>query len=273
MSDAYGVMGHPISHSKSPAIHAAFSRQTGQTITYRAIHVMPGEFASAVARFRDSGGKGLNVTLPFKEEAWALCDRRTQRAEQARAVNTLWFDAAGLHGDNTDGLGLVRDLTVNHGLRLHGLRVLLIGAGGAGRGVVGPLLETDLARLVVANRTPSKARDLAMAFPRAGNLSGCGLDALMGQCFDLIINATSASLSGQVPAIPDGTLALGGWCYDMMYADEPTAFMLWGRARGAAGAVDGLGMLVEQAAESFLRWRGVRPETAPVIEALRSKSL
>ncbi len=273
MSDAYGVMGHPISHSKSPAIHAAFSRQTRQDIIYRAIHVQPGEFARAVAGFRDSGGKGLNVTLPFKEEAWALCDVRTERAERARAVNTLWFEAAGLHGDNTDGVGLVRDLTVNHGMKLRGFRVLLLGAGGAGRGVIAPLLGTELAWLVIGNRTVSKAEELARAFAGAGNVSGCGLDALKGQRFDLIINATSASLSDQVPAIPPDVLVPGGWCYDMMYADGPTAFVRWGRAIGAAGAVDGLGMLVEQAAESFLRWRGVRPETGPVIQALRSESV
>ena len=273
MSDAYGVMGHPISHSKSPAIHAAFSRQTGQDIVYRAIHVNPGEFARAVAGFRDSGGRGLNVTLPFKEEAWALCDVRTERAERARAVNTLWFEATGLCGDNTDGVGLVRDLTVNHGLKLRGSRVLLLGAGGAGRGVIAPLLEAGLACLVVGNRTGPKAEELARAFTGAENISGCGLDALAGQRFDLVINATSASLTGQVPAIPRDVLAPGGWCYDMMYADEPTAFVRWGQAHGAAGAVDGIGMLVEQAAESFLRWRGVRPETAPVIRALRSKPL
>ncbi len=273
MPDAYGVMGHPISHSKSPAIHAAFSRQTGQDMAYQAIHVLPGEFARAVARFSESGGKGLNVTLPFKEEAWSLCDRRTDRADQARAVNTLWFEGADMLGDNTDGVGLVRDLAVNHGLSLQGLRVLLLGAGGAGRGVVGPLLEKEPARMVIGNRTATRAEELAMAFARAGNVKGCGLNALIGQRFDLIINATSASLEGQVPAVPEDVLAPGGWCYDMMYADQPTAFVLWGRAQGAAGAVDGFGMLVEQAAESFLRWRGVRPETAPVIEALRSKTL
>ena len=242
-------------------------------MAYEAFHVLPGEFAAAVARFRESGGKGLNVTLPFKEEAWLLCEKRTGRAEQARAVNTLWFDGADIHGDNTDGAGLVRDLTANHGLNLHGLRALLLGAGGAGRGVVGPLLDKELAGLVIGNRTASKAEELAMAFARTGNVTGCGLDALAGQRFHLIINATSASLHGQVPAVPDDVLAPGGWCYDMMYADEPTAFVVWGRDHGAAGAVDGLGMLVEQAAESFLRWRGLRPETAPVIEALQSKSL
>ncbi len=270
MSDAYGVMGHPVSHSKSPAIHAAFARQTGQDIVYRAIHVLPGDFERAVADFRDSGGKGLNVTLPFKEQAWALSATRTGRAERARAVNTLWFDNEGMHGDNTDGVGLVRDLRDNHGLVLNGSRVLLLGAGGAGRGVVGPLLEAGVERLLIANRTASKAVDLANVFTGIGNVSGCGLDAVAGQQFDLVINATSASLSGHVPQISSDVLLPGGWCFDMMYAPEPTAFVLWARAHGAAGAVDGLGMLVEQAAESFLRWRGVRPDTAPVIEALRS---
>ena len=274
MADTYGVMGHPISHSRSPAIHSEFARQTGQDMVYSAIHVMPGEFARAVAEFRAAGGKGLNVTLPFKEEAWELATARTARAERARAVNTLWFDVAGaIHGDNTDGVGLVRDLRVNHGVDIRGRRVLLLGAGGAARGVVGPLLDELPQRLTVANRTASRAVDLAREFQEGAGLAGCGLDALTGHRFDLIINATSASLRGEVPSVPPGILAADGWCYDMMYGDRPTAFVGWGWTQGAAGSVDGLGMLVEQAAESFYIWRGVRPDTVPVIAALRSESL
>jgi len=270
MTDTYGVMGHPISHSKSPLIHAAFARQTGQDMVYQAIHVMPGDFERAVTEFREAGGQGLNVTLPFKEEAWLLSSARTGRAELAGAVNTLWFDEAGrVHGDNTDGVGLVRDLTANHGVSLRGRRVLLLGAGGAARGVVGPLLDEAPQRLVIANRTASRAEDLVRAFAGMGALTGCGLDVLAGLRFDVILNATAASLEGRVPSIPADILTPGGWCYDMMYADQPTAFVRWGREHGAAGAVDGLGMLVEQAAEAFLRWRGVRPDTAPVIAGLR----
>lgn len=270
MTDTYAVMGHPISHSKSPIIHAAFARQTGQDMVYRAIHVLPGDFERAVTEFREAGGLGLNITLPFKEEAWVLSTALTGRAETAGAVNTLWFDQAGrVHGDNTDGVGLVRDLMTNHGVLLRDRRVLLLGAGGAARGVVGPLLEEGPQRLVIANRTASRAEDLVGAFAGKGALIGCGLDVLAGQSFDVILNATAASLKGQVPAIPTDVLAPGGWCYDMMYADQPTAFVRWGQEHGAAGVVDGLGMLVEQAAEAFLRWRGVRPDTAPVIAGLR----
>jgi shikimate dehydrogenase len=274
MADTYAVVGHPISHSKSPVIHSRFARQTGQDMVYRAIHVVPGEFELAVAQFRDQGGKGLNVTLPFKEEAWRLAAERTARAHRARAVNTLWFDAAGvLHGDNTDGVGLVRDLTVNHRADIRGRRLLLLGAGGATRGVLGPLLDEAPERLTVANRTASRAEELVREFEGAGPLTGCGLDALAGSSFDVVINATSASLTSSVPALPPGVLVAGGWCYDMMYADEPTAFVRWGWERGASGSMDGLGMLVEQAAESFFIWRGVRPDTAPVIADLRSKAL
>jgi shikimate dehydrogenase len=274
MADAYAVMGHPISHSKSPAIHTRFARESGQDLVYRAIHVMPGEFELAVARFRDQGGKGLSVTLPFKEAAWRLAAERTARAHRARAVNTLWFDAAGvLNGDNTDGIGLVRDLMANHRVDLRGRRILLLGAGGASRGVLGPLLEQAPEGLTVANRTAPRAEELVREFEGAGPLTGCGLNALAGSSFDLVINATSASLTGSVPALPPGVLAAGGWCYDMMYADEPTVFVRWGWERGASGSVDGLGMLVEQAAESFFIWRGVRPDTAAVIADLRLKAL
>lgn len=267
MTDLYAVIGNPIEHSKSPQIHAAFARQTGQDIRYERILGERGRFADAVAAFRAAGGCGLNVTVPFKEDAYRLCDRLSPRAEAAGAVNTLAWRDDGLAGDNTDGIGLVRDLGCNHRFALAGARVLLLGAGGAVRGVLRPLLDEGPARLVIANRTASRAQDLAAA--TAGAVEGCGLDALAGQSFDLIVNGTAAGLSAQVPAIPDDCLAPGGWTYDMLYGNAPTAFVAWGRQHGAARALDGLGMLVEQAAAAFALWRGVEPDTAPVIAALR----
>jgi shikimate dehydrogenase len=233
--------------------------------------VLPGELARAVAGFRARGGQGLNVTLPYKEEAFALAARRSARAERAGAVNTLGFGAdGGVWGDNTDGVGLVRDLhrVVPRGLA--GRRVLILGAGGSARGILGPLLAEGPAALAVANRTVDRARALADAFRDAGEVVACGFDDLAGDRWDLVINATAASLKGEVPPLPPDLLAPGAWCYDLMYADLPTAFLRWGREHGAAGAADGLGMLVEQAAESFFLWRGVRPDTDPVIAALRA---
>jgi shikimate dehydrogenase len=270
MTDQYAVMGNPIAHSKSPRIHGLFARQTGQDLEYRAILVEIGAFAAAVDDFRAAGGRGLNVTVPFKRDAWEYASERSERAERAGAVNTLVLreDGSSL-GENTDGVGLVRDLTENHGVDLAGRRILLLGAGGASRGVMAPLLARNPAQMVIANRTESRAHELAALFADAGPVSGSGFDGLAGQRFDLIINGTAAGLKGEVPPIPEDVLEPGGVTYDMMYGDEPTAFVLWGRGHGAGKALDGLGMLVEQAAESFLIWRGVRPDTAPVIEALR----
>lgn len=271
MADRYAVMGHPIAHSKSPFIHARFAAQTGQALVYQAIHVLPGDFARAVAQFQAAGGQGLNITLPFKEQAFALADVRTRRALEAEAVNTLWFDSAGrCYGDNTDGVGLIRDLCENHGMTLAGKRILLLGAGGAVRGVLGPLMAARPAIIICANRTLPRAEALVARFASGNRLAASAFPALEGLAFDLIINATSASLQGTVPPLPEGILKEGGWCYDLAYADGPTAFVQWGFARGASRSVDGLGMLVEQAAESFYRWRGVRPATAPVIAALRA---
>jgi shikimate dehydrogenase len=259
--DAYAVMGNPIAHSKSPRIHAAFAEQTGQRITYSAIQVDPGGF---------NGGKGLNVTVPFKQEAWALAVTRGPEAELAGAVNTLLLDSDGaLVGRNTDGIGLVRDICDNHRGRIAEQRVLLIGAGGAARGVLEPLLAQKPSHIVIANRTPDRAHELAKIFAALGNIAGAGFDDLRGQTFDLIINASAASLHGEVPPLPDDVLATNGWCYDMMYGAEPTPFVRWGLAHGAAQSLDGLGMLVEQAAESFTLWRGVRPDTRPVLALLR----
>jgi shikimate dehydrogenase len=263
-------MGNPIAHSKSPQIHTLFAEQTGEQLDYRAILVEPDDFTGAVDAFRKSGGKGLNVTVPFKQQAWALATVRSLRAELAGAVNTLSLEPDGeLRGDNTDGAGLVRDLLHNRGAVIAGQRILLLGAGGAARGVLEPLLAEGPALLVIANRTASRAVELARLFCELGHTEGCGLDDVAGQPFDIIINATAASLSGQVPAIAGDTVTPNSWCYDMMYADRPTAFMQWARDQGAAHVMDGLGMLVEQAAESFFIWRKVRPETAPVIAELR----
>ena len=269
--DRYAVMGNPIAHSKSPRIHSLFAEQTQQTLEYTAILVELDGFEDAVAGFLANAGKGLNITVPFKEAAWALAHTRSPRAERAGAVNTLLLDASGRHfGDNTDGAGLVRDLESNHGVELQGQRVLLVGAGGAARGVLQPLLNKDPALLVVANRTPDKAVALARSFCELGHIEGCGLDDLEGHGFDLIINATAASLAGEVPALPASIVTADSCCYDMMYGDRPTAFMEWAVARGASRVLDGLGMLVEQAAESFYLWRQVRPDTRPVIKALRN---
>lgn len=268
--DLYAVMGHPIAHSKSPRIHSLFAAQTGQNLEYRAMLVEPGGFAAAAQAFRQAGGKGLNVTVPFKQDAWVFADILSARAERAGAVNTLIFGAGGVRGDNTDGVGLVRDLTVNHQYALAGRRILLLGAGGAARGVLQPLLLERPAQLVIANRTADKARDLVLRFSDLRPVSGCGFAELAGRSFDLIINATAAGLQDAVPPLPEGVLAADGWCYDLMYGSKPTAFVRWGQEHGAARSVDGLGMLVEQAAESFRLWRGVWPETGPVIAGLRN---
>lgn len=328
MTDRYAVIGNPIAHSKSPTIHAAFAAQTGEPIEYGRILGDPEDFAGNVRHFVAEGGRGLNVTVPFKTAAFELLDDLSEQARAAGAVNTLIVRDGGLlRGDNTDGIGLLRDLTENHGFVLAGKRVLLLGAGGAARGVLRPLLEACPAELMIANRTAAKAKALvdqvgtftgsvpaaqmasestarpdsppsavpsrasspgasaktvtrsiimsAASEGRSPNqrqptqINGSGLDGIAGQRFDLIINATSTGLDGAVPEIPNDSLAEDGWVYDLLYADEPTPFCRWGQARGAKRVLDGLGMLVEQAAESFWVWRGVRPQTTPVIARLR----
>lgn len=265
MTAHYAVFGNPVAHSKSPLIHAAFARQTGQDLDYVALLAPLDGFARAVAAFRDGGGDGANVTVPFKEEACRIADRLSPRAQLAGAVNTLSFDAAGIAGDNTDGAGLVADLTRNLQRDLAGRRILLLGAGGAARGVIGPLLDQGPATLVIANRTASRAQDLATLFGRG--VMACGFADIEG-AFDLVINATAASLSGELPPLPPAVFAADALAYDMMYGRD-TPFLAFARQHGAAAA-DGLGMLVEQAAEAFHVWRGVRPDTAPVIDALRN---
>ncbi|MCP5420023.1 MAG: shikimate dehydrogenase [Gammaproteobacteria bacterium] len=269
-ADPYAVIGNPIGHSQSPRIHALFAAQTGQFMEYRAILAEVGEFAAAVDAFRGSGGRGLNVTVPFKQDAWVYADVLSARAERAGAVNTLAFrEDGGAWGDNTDGVGLVRDLRGNYGFDAGGKRILILGAGGAARGIVQPLLGESPTQVVIANRTPDRAAQLALLFVDLGHIGACSFPELQGQSFDLIINATAAGLADQTPLLPEGVLAAEGWCYDLMYGGKPTAFVRWGRAHGAARSLDGLGMLVEQAAESFRLWRGVDPDTQAVLAALR----
>ena len=270
MSHRYAVIGNPIAHSKSPLIHAAFAAQTGEAVEYDRILGSLDRFEHQVADFFRQGGGGLNVTVPFKERAWKLADRLGAAARLAQAVNTLVPAADGsLRGENTDGIGLVRDLTINHRCLLSGSRILLLGAGGASKGVAPALLDQGPESLLIANRTGARAEALARRLAGDGKVSGCSLDVLGSEQFDLIINGTSAGLSGALPPLPRGLLAPGGWTYDLMYASEPTAFVRWGESEGAVSSLDGLGMLVEQAAESFFLWRGVRPATAPVIAELR----
>lgn len=271
--DHYAVMGNPVAHSKSPLIHRLFAEQTGQQLQYDALLVPEDGFAQAIAIFFIRGGKGLNVTLPFKQEAWEIADELSERARLAGAVNTLMMDEKGtLFGDNTDGVGLIRDLSVNLGIDMGGKNLLMLGAGGAARGVLAPLLEQRPALLHIANRTAQRATGLAAAFDAPGTLSAGGLDDMPALRFDLVINATAAGLRGEVPALPAGTIDSATWCYDMVYGTQPTAFMRYARHCGSSHTFDGLGMLVEQAAESFRLWRGVTPRTAPVIAALRKQN-
>jgi shikimate dehydrogenase len=262
MSDRYAVIGNPVAHSMSPRIHAEFARATRQDIDYGRIEAPLDAFAEAVERFRAAGGKGLNVTLPFKQEAFRLCKRVSERARLAQAVNTMRFDDS--FGDNTDGVGLVRDLTANLAFSLKGKAILVLGAGGAAQGVVGALIEAGVGRLVIANRTVSRAEALAARFAPA---SACGYDALAGQRFDLMVNATSAGLNAESPPLPPGLLNPACIAYEMVYGRD-TPFLSAARSAGAR-ACDGLGMLVEQAAESFFIWRGVRPATRAILAELR----
>lgn len=278
MTDRYAVLGNPIAHSKSPRIHALFARQTGQDMSYEALLAPVDGFAAAVRAFAAAGGRGANVTVPFKEEAFRLADRLTDRARAAGAVNTLSFDERGaIAGDNTDGAGLVRDLKANLGCDIAGKRVLLIGAGGAARGALLPLLDEGPAELFVANRTAEKAARLAMEFAGlaagtpAPRPEGGGFEELAGRSFDLVINATSAGLADAALPLPAGAFAARSLAYEMLYGRE-TPFMAQARGNGAGRVADGLGMLVEQAAEAFFVWRGVRPATGPVLLALREES-
>ncbi|MGB2421605.1 MAG: shikimate dehydrogenase [Porticoccaceae bacterium] len=273
MADKYAVFGNPIAHSQSPDIHRQFAEQTGQDLSYSKQLVAEDGFEAAANAFFASGGKGLNITVPFKQDAYAYVARTTPRARRAGAVNTLSLEADGtILGDTTDGVGLVSDIVNNLGWEIRHKRVLVLGAGGAVRGVLEPLLEQQPQHIVIANRTVDKALQLSKGFAEFGYLLGCGFDMLGEQQFDLIINGTSAGLQGELPPLPDSLIDASGTtaCYDMLYGAEPTPFIQWAAQRGAQVS-DGLGMLVGQAAESFALWRGVRPETAPVIADLRAK--
>lgn len=275
MSDQYAVFGDPISHSKSPRIHALFAGQTQQDLVYKAQQVPADTFHQAVAQFFADGGKGLNCTVPLKELAWQLVaespNQLTERARLAKAVNTLALQADGsLLGDNTDGIGLVNDLR-NHRVELAEQRILILGAGGASRGIILPILDCLPQAITIANRTVAKAEALVADFAEHGTLQALSFEQLAGLEFDVVLNATSASLSDQLPPLPDDLLADGACCYDLAYANQATAFVKWAQQHGAGKSLDGLGMLVEQAAEAFRLWRGVKPHTAPVIALLDSE--
>ena len=268
--DQYGVIGHPVAHSWSPFIHGLFARQTEQAMVYRRFDVPPAKFRRHVMHFFLHGGRGLNVTLPHKVAAAGLANELTPRAERAGAVNTLMIQNENeILGDNTDGEGLVRDLQDNCGVTVGGTRILILGAGGAARGVLAPLLELQPSEIVIANRTAARASTLAREFAELGNLIGCGFDsALLTDDFDLIINATAASTEGDVPVVAATLVSKRTICYDLAYSKEKTPFVRWAESHGCVRALQGWGMLVEQAAESFSVWRGIRPQTAPVLQAL-----
>ncbi len=267
--DRYGVMGYPVSHSRSPVIHRLFALQTGQHMQYELLQVAPDKLEPAIRQFQRTGGRGLNITVPHKGEAARLADELSERARLAGAVNTLVFKDDEMFGDNTDGVGLLRDLTVNLDLELAGKNLLILGAGGATRGILGPLLDAKPASVTIANRTLDKAEALVMQFSGDVPISACRFKQVPKNAdFDLIINATSAGLKGQLPPFPDWAVTADTWCYDLSYGLTPTPFSTWAQAQGAARSVMGWGMLVEQAAESFHLWRGVRPDTLTVLKQI-----
>ncbi len=268
----YGLFGYPVHHSWSPFIHGMFAKQSGQDMVYRLFESPPERFRSEVLTFLGGEGRGANVTLPHKQAATELVNELTPRAQMADAINTIVRRDGRLLGDNTDGAGLLTDLTTNLGLEWSAPRILLLGAGGAARGAIGSLLTLKPVELVVANRTSAKADELAAAFEDLGPVSGCEFSQLPNRSFDLIVNATSASLRGEVPLIPIGVVGPGTTCYDMAYGLGDTAFVAWAKRLGAGHAEQGWGMLVEQAAEAFELWRGVRPHTAPVLQVLRTRA-
>ncbi len=267
--DRYGVMGYPVAHSRSPVIHHLFAQQTGQEMRYELLRVAPEKLEEAVRQFQRTGGKGLNITVPHKRAVFRLVDHLSERASTAGAVNTLTFRDNEIHGDNTDGIGLLRDLVVNLGLHLEGAGILILGAGGATRGIVGPLLEMQPGRVCIANRTLSRAQDLVERFGGRGPVTACSFeDVPVAEPYDLVINATSAIHGGEIPPYPAAAVSANSVCYDLSYSLHPTPFCAWALEHGAAQAVMGWGMLVEQAAESFHIWRGVRPNTKPVLKQI-----
>lgn len=269
MTDRYGVIGHPISHSKSPVIHRLFATQTGEDLRYDAYDVQPAQLEVRLKVFAEHGFRGLNVTVPHKEQVAQLADQLTDRAHLAGAVNTVILAADGrLDGDNTDGVGLLTDLSANLGIELREARIVILGAGGATRGIVPALLGSELHDLRIANRTIERARELAQHFNKLAEIVPCRFDELTGQHFDLVINATSAGLHGELPPFPTSILGPDTVCYDLSYAMSDTPFVTWAKSHGVKQAYQGWGMLVEQAAEAFFIWRGVRPDTKPVREKL-----
>jgi shikimate dehydrogenase len=264
--DRYGVMGYPVAQSRSPMIHRLFATQTGQEIQYELLQVSPDKLEQAVRQFQRTGGKGLNITVPHKTEVTRLVDHLSERAGTAGAVNTLTFKEGEVFGDNTDGFGLLRDLVVNLEVTLEGMKILVLGAGGATRGIIGPLLEMQPASLIIANRTLGKAEALATHFSRSGPVSACRFNAVpVQEDYGLIINATSAGVRGQTPPYPGAAVSDQTLCYDLSYGLKPTPFSVWAKEQGAAQSFMGWGMLVEQAAESFRIWRDVRPDTSDIL--------
>lgn len=268
-ADRYALVGHPVQHSRSPLIHRLFASQVGHSLVYELIDAEESEFETAVRGFKAAGGKGMNVTVPHKEAAFHLSDELGDEAAAAQAVNTLSFLGEAIRGDNTDGIGFIRDLTVNNARPVAGRRVLVLGAGGAARGILAPLLAERPAALVVANRTPARAERLAEVFASHGSFETCSFEALASRgAFDLVVNATSAGLKGEQPPFPASLVGPETFCYDLAYSVKRTPFVAWALEHGAGAAVQGWGMLVEQAAESFRIWRGVMPETAPILAEL-----
>ena len=267
--DRYALVGHPVEHSRSPLIHQLFARQTSQNLSYELIDAEPASFETAVRGFAAAGGKGLNVTVPHKEAAFKLADERSEAAQEAGAVNTITFFDGYVRGDNTDGVGFIRDIRVNQHQPIEGRRVLILGAGGAARGIVGPLIESRPRLLVIANRTIERAQILARQFFAPIDFQALTFEQLATlDAFDVVINATSAGLKGEAPPFPASLVGPGTFCYDLVYSVNATPFVAWAREHGAARAVQGWGMLVEQAAESFYIWRGVRPDTGPILKQL-----
>jgi len=267
--DRYGVMGFPVSHSRSPIIHRLFALQTGQDLQYELLQVAPEKLESSVRQFQRTGGKGLNITLPHKTEVLRLVDEVSERARSAGAINTLTFEDDCIYGDNTDGVGLMRDLTANLGLRLGGTNILVLGAGGATRGILAPLLEAHPTSITVANRTLSRASNLVEHFSAFGPISACRFDEVpMSAAYDLVINATSAGVKGETPPYPEAAIGRNTCAYDLSYGLTPTPFSQWAAQHGAATSIMGWGMLVEQAAESFHIWRRIRPDTAAVLRQM-----
>ena len=267
--DRYGVIGYPVSHSRSPVIHRLFALQTGQALQYELLQVLPDKLESAIRQFQNTGGRGLNITLPHKSEAVRLVDQLSEWAKSAGAINTLAFQDNVVIGDNTDGIGLMRDLITNLGLTIRGAKILILGAGGATRGILAPLLEADPDGITIANRTESKAAGLADHFSSYGPIRACRFDAVSASGgFDLVINATSAGLKGETPPYPACAIGQQTFCYDLSYGLTPTPFSQWAATIGAARSIMGWGMLVEQAAESFYIWRGVRPDTVAVLKQM-----